>query len=296
MTPSKTYTGGYPIGFRRGGGGWQQAIESLASWAAENGFGFVDISKGDSPAALAPLSKAGLAAGQVDLLDWHGYQAIITADAAQRQDIVAQTAAHIEASAAAGATNFFSVTIPADQSKPRKENFGYLVEGYGALIPALERANARVAIEGWPGPAAVCCTPETYRAFFKEIGSDRFGINYDPSHLLRMGIDPLRFLKEFVDRVYHVHGKDTAISGEDLYEYGTELPRTLAESPGWGGGAWRYTIPGHGLTDWPETFRVLKAGGYQGGVSIELEDQNFNGTDAGEQRGLIKSREFLEGC
>ena len=175
MTPSKTYTGGYPIGFRRGGG-WQQSIDSLATWAAENGFGFVDISKGDSPAALAPLSKAGLSAGQVDLLDWHGYQAIITADPAQRKDIVAQTAAHIEATAAAGATNFFSVTIPADQSKPRKENFGYLVEGYGALIQALERANARVAIEGWPGPAPDASSSDTTPASVRQaIRADMSG-------------------------------------------------------------------------------------------------------------------------
>ena len=111
-----------------------------------------------------------------------------------------------------------------------------------------------------------------------------------------MGIDPLRFLREFAERVYHVHGKDTALSAEALYEFGHEMPPTLAKTPGWGGGTWRYTIPGHGVTNWTETFRGLEAAGYQGGVSIELEDENFNGTEAGERRGLVKSREFLEGC
>ena len=38
--------------------------------------------------------------------------------------------------------------------------------------------------------------------------------NFDPSHLIRMGIDPLRFLEEFIDSVYHVHGKDTEILAE----------------------------------------------------------------------------------
>ena len=296
MTPSKTATGGYPIGFRRGGTDWQKPTDVLARWAGEHGFGFVDLGRSDVPPDLATLSEAGLATGQVDLLDWNGYQAMIAPDSAGRRAMIEATSAHIEASAAAGASNFFTVTVPADKAKPRRENFALMVESYAALIPALDRTNSRVAIEGWPGPSAVCCTPETFRAFFREVGSERFGINYDPSHLLRMGIDPLRFLKEFTDRVYHVHAKDTALSAEGLYEFGHELPPTLAKTPRWGGGTWRYTIPGHGQTNWTETFRVLEAAGYRGLVSIELEDENFNGTREGEERGLVKSREFLEGC
>jgi sugar phosphate isomerase/epimerase len=44
-------------------------------------------------------------------------------------------------------------------------------------------------------------TPETYRATVRECASPLHSINYDPSHLLRMGIDPIRFLKEFAPRV-----------------------------------------------------------------------------------------------
>ena len=296
MTPSKTATGGFSIGFRRVGSDWQKSTDVLARWAVAHGFGFVDIGKGDPTADLHTLTKAGLSAGQVDLLAWNDYQVFIAPDSAERRAAIAAASTHIETCAKAGATNFFCVTMPADKQRSRRENFGDLVESFAALVPALERTGSRVAIEGWPGPGVVCCTPETYRAFFREVGSDRFGINYDPSHLLRMGIDPLRFLKEFADRVYHVHAKDTALSAEDLYEYGHELPPTLAKAHGWGGGVWRYTIPGHGQTDWIETFRALKTAGYQGLVSIELEDENFNGSETGEQRGLIKSREFLEGC
>ena len=221
---------------------------------------------------------------------------MIAPDSAGRRDAIAATGEHIEACAAAGVSVFFTVTLPADKELPRRQNFDYLVESYGALIPALDRANARVVLEGWPGPGALCCTPETYRAFFKEVRSERFGVNYDPSHLLRMGIDPLRFLKEFAGRVYHVHAKDTALSGEDLYEYGHEQPATFFKGHGWGGTAWRYTLPGHGQTDWIETLRLLENTGFDGLVSIELEDENFSGTEAGEQRGLIISRDFLEGC
>lgn len=296
MTPAKTSTGAFLIGFRRVGSEWQKNPEALARWTTENRFGFVDVGKKDAAADLAKLSQAGLPAGSADLLDGEGFRAMIAPDSASRREMIAATQSHIEECAAAGASVFFTVTIPADKMLPRNQNFDYLVESYAALIPALERTDSRVVIEGWPGPGAVCCTPETYRAFFREVGSDRFGVNYDPSHLLRMGIDPLRFLKEFAGRVYHVHAKDTALSSEDLYEFGHEQPATFTKGHGWGGAVWRYTLPGHGQTDWIETFRVLKRTGFAGLVSIELEDENFNGTEAGEQRGLIKSREFLEGC
>lgn len=296
MTPAKTSTGGFPIGFRRVGSNWQKNPESLAHWAVNHRFGFVDVSKQDAAADLAILSRAGLRAGSADLLDGDGYRAMIAPDSATRREAITATRSHIETCAAAGASIFFAVTIPADAQMPRKQNFDYVVESYAALIPALERTDSRVVIEGWPGPGAVCCTPETYRAFFREVGSDRFGVNYDPSHLLRMGVDPLRFLKEFADRVHHVHAKDTAISDECLYEFGHEQPATFAKPHGWGGAVWRYTVPGHGRTDWTGTFRMLKETGFAGLVSIELEDENFNGTEAGEQRGLITSREFLENC
>ncbi len=295
MTSAKTLTGGFSIGFRRVRSEWQKNPAILARWAVENRFGFVDVGKNDAAADLAALSQSGLRPGSVDLLAGSDYDMMIAPDSASRREIIAATGAHIETSAGAGATIFFTVTIPVDKALPRKQNFEYLVESFAALIPTLERTGSHVAIEGWPGPGAVCCTPETYRAFFREIGSDRFGVNYDPSHLRRMGIDPLRFLKEFADRVYHVHAKDTAISSEDLYEFGHEQPATFAQAHGWGGTAWRYTLPGHGQTDWTGIFRLLKDTGYSGLVSIELEDENFNGTEAGERRGLIESRDFLEG-
>ncbi len=296
MTPAKTSTGGFPIGFRRVRTEWQNNSGTLARWAVENRFTFVDVNKNEAAADLAALSQAGLRTGSVDLLEGTDYDAMIAPDSASRQGIIAATNAHLKACATAGASIFFTLTIPADKTLPRKQNFQYLVESFAALIPTLERTNSRVAIEGWPAPGAVCCTPETYHAFFREIGSDRFGVNYDPSHLQRMGIDPMRFLEEFAGRVFHVHAKDTVISSEELYEFGHEQPATFAREHVWGGTAWRYTLPGHGQTDWTGTFRLLKDTGFSGLVSVELEDENFNGTEDGEQRGLIESRDFLEGA
>ncbi len=286
-----TRTGNFPIGFRRGGSPWQQDLSALAQWAKKNGLGVIDL--GRDAAEIAVAREAGLRVGSVDLLEW---QTMLSPDAGVRADAVARNAEFVAAATAAGAHNFFIVMLPAEPARARHENFGFMVDSYSALAPAFEKAGAHLVIEGWPGAGALCCTPETYRAAFKEIPSTSIGINFDPSHLLRMGIDPLRFLHEFAPRVHHVHGKDTAVLADDVYNYGWEQPATFKQSPHFGAAAWRYTIPGHGGTNWLEALRLLEQSGYQGAISIELEDANYNGSEAGETAGILAGASFLSSC
>lgn len=288
----KTRTGGFAIGFRRGWGDWQRDLSGLIQWAEDNQFGVIDLGR-DGDTAAKQVTDAGLKVGSVDLAEWQG---MISEDASKRKDAVAKNAAYVEAAAAGGAFNHFLVMLPEDPAKPRSENFGYMVESVNELAPHLEKHNARLVIEGWPGAGALCCTPEGYRACFKECPSKSVGVNYDPSHLVRMGIDPIRFASEFKDRVYHIHGKDTEIFEEALYEFGTEQPATFAKNHGFGAHHWRYTIPGHGGIRWTSAFEILADNGYSGAVSIELEDENFNGSEDGEKRGLILGGAFLSGC
>ncbi len=288
----KTRTGGYPIGFRRGWSDWQKDTAGMIGWAKENGLEVVDIGRDGDTVGKAVID-AGLRIGSVDLLEWEG---MISADPAKRADAVAKNAEYVKACAAYGVVNHFLVMLPEDNTLPRSQNFDYMVESFNGLAPALEANKARIIVEGWPGPGALCCTPEGYRAFLAECPSQAMGVNYDPSHLIRMGIDPLRFLREFVGRVYHVHGKDTELFVDNLYEYGHEQPPTFGKEMGFGSMAWRYTIPGHGVAGWTQIFSILKAAGYDGGVSIELEDMNFNGSEAGEKQGILLGARYLEGC
>lgn len=287
-----TRTGNFPIGFRRGWSDWQRDLGGLTTWAKENGMAVLDLGN-DGDKHSADVVAAGLKIGSVDLPSWSG---LITEDAGERADAVATQAAYVEACAAHGVNNYFLVMLPKDAKKSRKENFGYMVEGLNLLAPHLEKHGGRLVIEGWPGEGALCCTPEGYRAAIKEVASTSVGINYDPSHLIRMGIDPIRFVEEFADRVYHVHGKDTEIFAEDQYEFGTEQSATFAKGKGFGAFHWRYTIPGHGQMRWVKAFEILAARGYTGAVSIELEDQNFNTDEAGEKQGLLAGAQFLASC
>ena len=79
-------------------------------------------------------------------------------------------------------------------------------------------------------------------------------------------------------------------------EAGQGEPIILLHSAEFGGRAefsWRYTIPGHGCGRWIEIFKALKGANFKGAVCVELEDENFNGTEDGEKAALIHSLNFL---
>lgn len=287
----KTATGHFPLGWRRRNFAWEQDLDGMIGWAQENDLEVIDLGP-DSDVTAKPVIEAGLRVGTADLRVWGE---MMSPDAGKRREAVAQNAAYIQTCAAAGANVFFICMIPEDPSRERAENFGYMVESYGELRAVFEENDAYLVIEGWPGPGSLVCTPETYRAFIEQIGSANMGVNYDPSHLLRMGIDPIRFLKEFVGHVFHVHGKDCMIIDENLYQYGNLQPATFASSYKYGGMNWRYTIPGHGLSDWKIILSILRDHGYGGCISIELEDHYYDDTEYDQKQGVLQGVKFLAG-
>jgi len=286
---SRTRTGNFGIGFRRFRSPWQNDLPALIEWAKANGFECLDVRGADD---VRTVAAAGLAVGSADLPD---FKTVLHPDKARRDEAVAQAVQYIR-DCSPVVRNFFTVMLPGDPDRPRKDNFALVVEVYSQLAGVLEPFGGRVVVEGWPGPGCLCCTPETVRALLKEIPSPAIALNYDPSHLVRMGIDPLRFLEEFAAHVGHVHGKDTEILDERLYELGSEQPPAFTPEIRWGRNHWRYTIPGHGQVRWGRTLEILAAAGYKGFVSIEIEDTNFNGDEAGEKRGLLLSKAYLESC
>jgi sugar phosphate isomerase/epimerase len=289
----KTRTGGYGIGFRRGWSDWQKDLPRLARWAKEAGFEAIDLGRVMAD-DVGVLEAAGLKTGSVDLLDWSG---LVTSDIGQRDEAIRKNIEYVRSSAAAGVKAFFTVIMPADAAKKRAENHRLAVEAYAPIAEACAAAGAALAIEGWPGGAPhlanLCCTPETVRAFLKDVGPGA-GLNYDPSHLIRLQVDHVRFLREFAQHVKHVHAKDTDIDAEAMYEYGTQ-PAAFAKPHGFGEWTWRYSLPGHGQARWGEIIGILKESGYGGLVSIELEDEHFNGTEEGEKQGLLRSLQYLCG-
>lgn len=276
-----TRTGGFPIGFRQGWTEWFKDVPGTLAFAKSENLGVVDLG-GDARTNLSQVIGEGFRVGSVDLQAWSG---LLDADKEAQKKSLDANAEYIAECCRQGATNFFAVMLPKDPSKPRQENLDILLSTLPRLAKILDEHGGKLVIEGWPGAGALCCTPESYRQVLSATPKC-IGVNFDPSHLIRMGIDPHRFLVEFADRVYHVHGKDCYIDREALQEYGWEQPATSAKSHDFGTAVWRYTIPGYGESNWPLIFQTLEKAGYKGAVSIELEDENFNGTEQGEKSGI----------
>jgi sugar phosphate isomerase/epimerase len=246
LTMATTRTGNISIGFRRGWGQWQRDAPALCAWAAENGFECIDVS-GDA-AAVEAVQAAGMAVGSVDLAK---FGQIITADADQRVEIVAANTKLIRECVDLGQRIFFTCLLPADPALPRKENFEHMLAGYEPLIQLCDELNAHIVIEGYPGPGALGCSPETLDVLFERFDTPAVGVNYDPSHLIRLGIDPLVFLGEYITKIFHIHAKDTELLTDRQYLLGTEQPPTFAPAIRLAGRTGATPSPATGACDGP---------------------------------------------
>ena len=94
-----------------------------------------------------------------------------------------------------------------------------------------------------------------------------FGFNFDPSHLIWQGMDPVEFLRAFPDRIYHVHVKDAAVTLDG--RTGILSSHINFGEPNRG---WDFRSPGHGDANYEEIIRELNRIGYEGPLSVEWED------------------------
>lgn len=285
------------IGFRIPGAAGKKPLKELAQWAADNGFGAIDIGRPDKDAVDA-VRGAGLEVGTFDL---GGTSLLLSPDAVARQKGVQTISGAAAQARDLGLTKAFGVLLPQDGTQSRAKSLENWTQGWPKASAALAEAGVAFCLEGWPGGdplyPALGVTPETVRAMLAvdaEKGAGALKLNYDPSHLARLGIDHLRFLSEFGAHVRHAHGKDTAFDANELYETGNLGHSLPAKIPGFGEGWWRYCIPGDGVVDWANVASGLSLRGFDPIVSVELEDARYNGSWDGEQKGLIRSRAYLE--
>ncbi len=169
-----------------------------------------------------------------------------------------------------------------------EENFKQFARVFGPIAKAAERVGIRIAFENWPGFGAempmkarnLARSPALWRRMFEAVDSRALGLEFDPSHLVRIGVDHIEALKAFSRKVYHVHAKDTEMLWDSIAEHGY-----------YGGRPFRYRIPGYGQIDWAEFISALVEIGYDGGVAIEHEDPVFSGKRFEE--GLIRGHDVL---
>lgn len=169
-----------------------------------------------------------------------------------------------------------------DPKKSLPQQVDEIVRVYNEkYFAACEKNHVRILWEPWPGGPNVATSPVGFAALFKGFGNSAFvGLQYDPSHLVWQMMDPIQTARDFVDKIYDVHLKDTEIRWPILRRGGIE-PIDDAE---W----WRFRLPGLGSINWPAFFTVLQDVGYTGAMSVEHEDPLYD-PPGGEG-------DFTEGC
>ena len=150
----------------------------------------------------------------------------------------------------------------------------YLNEGFAdfgrrwmPILDVFEGEGIRFALEVHPGEIAFDGA-SAERALDAVKGRKCFGFNYDPSHLGYQGVDYVRFLRDFADRIFHVHMKD-AWWGHGDGTVGVFGGHTdFADSRRY----WDFRSLGHGDIDFEGIIVALNDIGYRGPLSIEWED------------------------
>jgi sugar phosphate isomerase/epimerase len=269
-----------------------QGIESVVTWARDVGLGALDLPE-DFARGAELCREHGLRVGAVN---GAGMARLLSKNERTREQAVSRLEEQIRAMPTAGARTLFLCLVPEDRAQPIAESLAIFRDTFPSIAATCEQSSVRIVFEGWPGPAphypTLGYTPEQWRAMFAAVPSSALGLNYDPSHLVRLGIDYMRVLEEFSERIYHCHGKDTALLAEAQYRFG-HFPPALGKSPAFSEGGWRYCVPGDGAVDWNQVAYALSQIGYDGCVSIELEDARYWGTVELEQQGITRAYQHL---
>lgn len=180
-----------------------------------------------------------------------------------------------------------------DWTKSVDDNWPRFLKTWRPLIAFAEDHDIRVGIENcpmlfskdeWPGGKNLMTTPAIWRRAFSDIPSKHFGLNYDPSHFVLQGMDPASPLREFADKLFHLHAKDVKIRRDRIDDFGVFSHPLEWHQP---------RIPGYGEMNWARFMSALMETSYRGPVCIEVEDDTFGKSLEGRQSALRVARNVL---
>ncbi len=198
----------------------------------------------------------------------------------------------IDSSSALG-VNMVTTFIGRDQKKTVEENLELFSEIWPPIIRYAEEKGVKIAIENcpmlfgpdqWPGGQNLFTTPALWRKMFSIIDSPNFGINYDPSHFVWQMVDYIAPIKEFKDKIFHVHIKDIKLYKDKLAECGTMAYPLDYMAP---------KLPGLGDVDWGAYISALTDIGYNGNICLEIEDRAFENSKKDVLNSIILATRYM---
>lgn len=290
-----------------------EPLDQIAEWAATQGFAALEVAAWprsvDRPYVAEHVNVREFSSRGADelneLFDRHGltlsslayYDNNLHPDPEVREAVHEHVRACIDAAALAGIPTV-GTFIGRDWTRSVSANMKQAEVIFRDHVDYAGEKGVKIIIEnctmeGWHPdgyPCNLAYSPELWEWMFS-LG---LYLNYDPSHLVWMGIDPVAVIAPYVDRIAHMQAKDIEVMPEQRNRYGWPGVAVNRESDPWKVGWWRYRVPGRGEVPWSRVLDTLSEGGFSGVVSVEHEDPVWGGSSDKIKAGLQIARRTLD--
>ena len=162
-------------------------------------------------------------------------------------------------------------SFPAVSQETLDKGYADFAKRWIPILDEYQKMGVRFALE--VHPTEIAFDIATARRALKALNyHPAFGFNYDPSHLGYQGVDYVKFIYEFSDRIFHVHMKDAYWSDQpgEIGVFGghTEFGDNRRY--------WNFRSLGRGKIDFENIIRALNDIKYRGPLSVEWEDSGMN--------------------
>lgn len=178
------------------------------------------------------------------------------------------------------------------RGRPLPESLPRFREVFGRLARRAADKGVKLAFENCPmegtwssGDWNIAHNPAAWEMMFDAVPDDNVGLEWEPCHQLYYLIDPLPQLRDWIPKIFHVHGKDASVRWDVVRRHGVHgaVPFAFHRSPGFGD------------SDWTAIISDLRLGGYKGSIDIEgWHDPVYR--DALEMTGQVHALNHLKNC
>lgn len=192
------------------------------------------------------------------------------------------------------------------RNKPIDESIPRFKEIFTELTKRANGKGVRIAFENcdmggtWSsGDWNIAHNPTAWEMMFNAVAAENIGLEWEPCHQMVSLMDPMPQLRKWVDKIFHVHGKDATIHWDVIKEYGIHtamhadiaLPSNVPAAPPFA----YHRTPGFGDSDWTAIISDLRKGGFKGSIDIEgWHDPVYK--DELEMTGQVYALNYLKQC
>ena len=285
-------------------------LQQVADFASKNGFDCVELMcwpKGKAERRYAGVThvdvvgftkdhaddvRAQMAKSGVAISGLGYYPNPLAPDPAEAR-VYAEHIRHVIQAAKLLGVGVVNSFVGRDWTKSIDDNWPRFLETWRPLVKFAEDHGIKIGIENcpmaftrdeWPGGKNLATSPAIWRRMYQDSPSPIFGLNFDPSHFIWQRMNYLKPLRDFRDRIFHVHAKDVRLDQDRLNQVGIMAHPNDFHTP---------KLPGLGDVNWGRFFSVLTDTGYDGAVCVEVEDRAYEGSLEKRKASLIQSGRYL---